>query len=88
MPPRPLSLRALLFSWAALASLFCSGCSSEGPRDLNYGTDAGLGYVPPDAPVRADAAPDRSEAAAETDAGLDGASPYDTSVDAISSDDG
>jgi hypothetical protein len=32
---------------AALALLF-SACSSSHPRDINYGTDAGLGFVPLD----------------------------------------
>ena len=66
MPPRPLSSCARVLPWAALASLLCFGCSSDEPRDMNYGTDAGLGYEPPDAPVRTDAAPDDSESPAET----------------------
>jgi hypothetical protein len=37
-------LAALL---AASALLF-SACSSSHPRDINYGTDAGLDFVPPD----------------------------------------
>lgn len=31
------------------ATLLLSGCSSKSPRDINYGTDVGLGFVPPDA---------------------------------------
>lgn len=56
---------------------------------MNYGTDAGLGYVPSDAPVGADTAPDGSAAVAgeATAAVLDGGSSYDASVDGVSGDD-
>jgi hypothetical protein len=39
----------------ASATLLLSGCSSSSPRDINYGTDVGLFYVPPDVPPAADA---------------------------------
>ena len=38
----------LLAALVASAALLLSGCSSKSPRDINYGTDVGLGYVPPD----------------------------------------
>jgi hypothetical protein len=37
----------LAASLAASALLF-SACSSSHPRDINYGTDAGVGFVPVD----------------------------------------
>jgi hypothetical protein len=30
-----------------IATATISGCSTEQPRDINYGTDVGLYYVPP-----------------------------------------
>jgi len=42
--PKLASLVAALLTSAAL---FLSGCSSSQPRDINYGTDVGVGYVPP-----------------------------------------
>jgi hypothetical protein len=71
MPPRLLSLRARLLPLAALAGVHLFGCSSKGPQDMNLGTDAGLGFVPPDVPIRTDTAPDSAEAAAAESAGLD-----------------
>jgi hypothetical protein len=73
MPPRLLSLRARILPLAALAGVHLFGCSSKGPQDKNLGTDAGLGFVPPDVPIRTDTAPDRAEAAASESAGLDSA---------------
>ncbi len=47
-----------------------SGCSSSsGRRDMNYGTDVGLGYVPPDAGPR--------EAGGEAASSLAGEVAYD-----------
>jgi hypothetical protein len=43
-PKLACSLATLL----ACGSLILSGCSSKQPRDINYGTDVGVGYVPPD----------------------------------------
>jgi hypothetical protein len=37
-----------LATLVAGALLLLPGCSSNQPRDINYGTDVGLGYVPPD----------------------------------------
>jgi hypothetical protein len=70
---------------AAVASMIFLGCSSKGPRDMNYGTDAGLDFVAPDAPLRTDAP--SSDAGDETATILDGASPVDASVDTIESGD-
>lgn len=39
---------ALALIGLALALLPFAGCSSSQPRDLSYGTDVGVGYVPPD----------------------------------------
>ncbi len=47
MLPRPKSAVRLAVFFA-LAALPLLGCSSSQPRDINYGTDAGLGYIPPD----------------------------------------
>jgi len=41
-------LAGLFAALVTSAALFFTGCSSSQPRDLNYGTDVGLGYVPPD----------------------------------------
>jgi hypothetical protein len=30
-------------------TLMLSGCSPDQPRDINYGTDVGVGFFPPDA---------------------------------------
>jgi hypothetical protein len=54
--------RALL-PLAFAASLLFGGCSEEQHRDVNYGTDAGVGFVPPDAAPRADTSPDRGDLA-------------------------
>ena len=80
MPLRPMYTRALL-TLAAAASLLLPACSSSGPRDMNYGTDAGLGYVPPDVGARADSAPDK---ATDQAADADGGSALDSSVDSTS----
>ena len=47
-----LNVVGMLVSLGAGAILPVSGCSSsQPPRDTNYGTDVGFGYVPPDAPA-------------------------------------
>jgi hypothetical protein len=53
MSLRP-KLAGLFAVLVASATLLLSGCSSSSPRDINYGTDVGLGYVPPDVPPAAD----------------------------------
>ncbi len=69
------------------AALFFSGCSSSKPRDLHYGTDADLFYVPPDAPpatdaeaIDAESALD-SENALDSDQAVDGGVVLDASID-------
>jgi hypothetical protein len=47
----------LAISAAALALALgglLSGCSSDNPRDINYGTDVAINFVPPDASVTND----------------------------------
>jgi hypothetical protein len=43
------SLAGPLAALLAAAALLFSACSSSHPRDINWGTDAGLDFVPPDA---------------------------------------
>lgn len=82
MPPRLLSLRARILPLAALASLHVFGCSSKGPQDMNLDTDAGLGFVPPDAPVRNDTAPDSSDAGTDrAEVIIDSTAPDSSAVD-------
>jgi PBP1b-binding outer membrane lipoprotein LpoB len=45
VPPK---LASLFVALAVSASLLLSGCSSSSPRDINYGTDVAVGWVPPD----------------------------------------
>jgi hypothetical protein len=40
---------------AVAGLMMLSGCSSNNPRDLNIGTDVGVGFVPPDASAGSDA---------------------------------
>jgi hypothetical protein len=57
-----------------VVSFSFAACSSDQLRDLNYGTDAGVGFVPPDGSLKADLAPDTSEVAPDTTTALDGES--------------
>jgi len=50
------------------AAWFFSGCSSSQPRDINYGTDVVLFFVPPDA-----------DSTTSSDAAVDAATPADSS---------
>jgi hypothetical protein len=62
---------------------FHVSCSSSHLRDLNYGTDAGVGFVPPDAATTLrDVAQDVREAAVEPVASVDGGAAFDASIDA------
>jgi len=47
MLPRP-KLASLVAALGAGATLLLLGCSSSSPRDINYGTDVAVGFVPPD----------------------------------------
>jgi hypothetical protein len=76
MPPRLLSLRARILPLAALAAgLQLFGCSSKGPQDKNLGTDAGLGFVPPDVPIRTDTPPGTDAVTDRAEVMIDSAAP-------------
>ena len=71
-------LAGLFAALVTSTALFLSGCSSSQPRDINYGTDVGVGYVPPVVTP--------TDGAAIDGAGIDGAG-IDAAIDAgISSD--
>jgi len=86
MLPRP-KLAGLFPALVASAALLLWGCSSSSPRDLNYGTDVGLGYVPPDV---APTAPDTTviETTASADAVDDGSSSDSANADSANTVDG
>jgi hypothetical protein len=46
--PRPLTLMTALILGLGLGVSALSGCSEDGLRDMNYGTDVGGGYQLPD----------------------------------------
>lgn len=93
MLPRVTIGRAGLFVAVAVGLCLVACSSSDGRRDINYGTDVAVGFVPPDGAVAiADAAPDVLREAADapadgTQAGsdaaeaVDGTAPLDASVD-------
>ena len=64
-----------LAALVASVPLLLAGCSSSQPRDINYGTDVGVGYVPPDAPATSVDA----QSVDSTNV-IDGGVPYDSSV--------
>jgi hypothetical protein len=72
VPPK---LAGTLTTLVAGAALFLTGCSSSSPRDMNYGTDVGLAYVPTDVAVTT------------TDGGTDGGTEF-TAKDAANDMDG
>jgi hypothetical protein len=84
MPLWPTSTRVLL-ALAALAGLLLFGCSSSTRRDQWYGTDAAVGFVPPDVGPRADTKPDTkpdtSDVAVDQATVPDGVSAVDGSAD-------
>jgi hypothetical protein len=65
------SLAGLFAALALSTGLLFSGCSSSKPRDVHYGTDADVGFIPPDAPA----------ATTTYDAGIDGGSAMDSGID-------
>lgn len=55
----PMSVRERLLGSAMVATLWVmAGCSASNPRDINYGTDVGADFVPPEAGVAGDAGAD------------------------------
>jgi len=83
MLTRP-KLAGLCIALVTSAALLLSGCSSSSPRDINYGTDVGVGYVPPDvAPTTTayDAAID-TEITVDTANAVDGGVIVDAAIDA------
>ena len=82
MPPRP-TYASTFLTLIAVASLFFTACSSSRPRDQWYGTDAGLGYVPPDGGrvSHTDLGPGVDGGAVDLAATVDGGLAVDTSID-------
>jgi hypothetical protein len=85
MPLRPTITRASR-TLAAVVALLLPACSSDQPRDQWYGTDAGVGYVAPDVPLRADRAPDDADTSKDLSDGvaIDGSGSPDAAVDSSS----
>ena len=89
MSLRP-QLAGLFAVLVAGATISLSGCSSSSPRDVNWGTDVALFYVPPDVPPAADTqnahdSADAIDGGAVVDGGaVDGVS--DGAVDGVSDD--
>jgi hypothetical protein len=76
-------LAGLLVTFMASAALLFSGCSSSQPRDLNYGTDVGLGYVPPDvAPTATEAGTSEAGRSAESGSADEAGGTFDGAADA------
>lgn len=76
LPPK---LVAGLFSLLAGACTLVGGCSSSQPRDMNYGTDAGLGYTPPDyATTTTTSGSDAADASVADSADADGGADADS----------
>jgi hypothetical protein len=82
MPPRP-TYASTFLTLIAVASLCLAACSSSRPRDQWYGTDAGLGYVPPDGGrvSHTDLGPGVDGGAVDLAATVDGGLAVDTSID-------
>jgi hypothetical protein len=74
-----LALASSLLLASALLSF--SACSSSEPRDLNFGTDAGLGWIPPDASAADDVAQGTIDASLDS-GGSGDVFMYDQTVDA------
>jgi hypothetical protein len=87
-------LAGLFAALVTSAALLVSGCSSSQPRDLNWGTDVGLGFVPPDvAPTATEAGATEaggnveSGSAIETGGNSDAADAASAEISADSADD-
>ena len=75
---------AIWLSLIVAMGLCLPGCpSSEGRRDMNYGTDVAVGFVPPDSATStsADAALDMAPSVDGAAAGLDGGAVAEVSAD-------
>jgi hypothetical protein len=76
------------------AALLLAGCSSSSPRDMSWGTDVAVGYVPPDAGATTTVDAGASEAAASEAAASEAAAseaaiaPQDTADSANAGDGG
>ena len=87
-------LASLFHALVASATVLLSGCSSSSPRDINYGTDVGLGFVPPDAApktaidgaaIDSDHAYD-SRLASDSDPAIDGGVLADAAIEGAAAD--
>jgi hypothetical protein len=76
-------LAGLLVTFMASAALLFSGCSSSQPRDINYGTDVGLGYVPASATSTATEAGASEAGGSAVSGSADGADDAGISVDSV-----
>lgn len=64
------------------SALLFSACSSKNPRDINYGTDAGADFVPPDASDNSsDSSSGTIDGALDTEGSSDGGDQVDFSLD-------
>jgi hypothetical protein len=73
-------LAGLFAALVVSAALLFPGCSSSHPRDLHWGTDADLFYVPPDAPPAAVDSANAADGGMAVDASMDG-DDIDASID-------
>jgi hypothetical protein len=72
-------LAGMVAALVTSAALFLSGCSSSQPRDINYGTDVGVGYVP--------SVVTPTDGAAINGASIDAGASADTAMDVMTSSD-
>jgi hypothetical protein len=79
-------LAGALTTLVAGAAMFLTGCSSSSPRDMNYGTDVGAGYIPWDGSTTSDedSADSTKESADSIDSSgdIDGGVAVDSAIDA------
>ena len=78
----------LFSALVASATLLLSGCSSSSPRDINYGTDVGLGFVPRDVPPKTTAIDGAAvdSGAYDTTNAIDGGVLADAAIDGAAAD--
>jgi pectin methylesterase-like acyl-CoA thioesterase len=82
MPPRPPFARIVL-ALCAVAGLMLAACSSSAPRDKRYGTDAALGWEPPEAAAVSspDLGPDTAAGPVDSADNADGGTAVDAGTD-------